>query len=103
MNALRLVLAGGTYVPAAMIAERKASAPARGVPPGTPKSIAGLTPRQNDVLRLLIAGKPNKVICRELDLAEGTVKSHVAAILKALNASNRVEVVIAAGKLGVTP
>jgi len=104
VNALRLVLAGGTYVPTAMIAERPAVAPARERPPaGTPKSVPGLTPRQNEVLRLLIAGKPNKVICRELDLAEGTVKSHVAAILRALDASNRVEVVIAAGKLGITP
>ena len=62
----------------------------------------GLTPRQSDVLNLLLAGKSNKVICRELDLAEGTVKIHVAAVLRALNAANRLEAVVAAQRLGIT-
>jgi DNA-binding NarL/FixJ family response regulator len=60
-----------------------------------------LTPRQAEVLELVLAGKSNKVICRELGLAEGTVKNHVAAVLKALDASNRVEALIAAAKLGI--
>jgi DNA-binding NarL/FixJ family response regulator len=41
------------------------------------------------------------LICRGLDLAEGTVKIHVTAILKALNVSNRTQAVIAVGKLGL--
>ena len=100
LNALRLVLSGGTYVPPAAIAPSRPAPPAA-APPAEPRSVPGLTPRQNDVLRLLLAGKPNKVICRDLNLAEGTVKSHVAAIFKTLNATNRVEAVIAAGKLGI--
>ena len=44
----------------------------------------GMTGRQSEVLALLIQGKPNKLICRELGLAEGTVKIHVTAILRAL-------------------
>ena len=44
-------------------------------------------------------GKCNKLICRELDVAEGTVKIHVTAILKALNVTNRTQAVIAVGKL----
>jgi DNA-binding NarL/FixJ family response regulator len=52
------------------------------------------------VLALLVQGKPNKLICRELDLSEGTVKVHVTAILKALDVSNRTQPVINVGQLG---
>ena len=61
----------------------------------------GLTARQADVLALVVQGKSNKLICRELDLAEGTVKIHMTAILKALNVINRTQAVIAVGKLGL--
>ena len=60
-----------------------------------------LTPRQLDVLRLMGQGKPNKIIARELDLSEGTVKLHVTAILKALNVINRTGAVIAGRNLGL--
>ena len=46
-------------------------------------------------------GEPNKVICRELDLAESTVKNQVTAILKALNVTNRTQAVLAVEKLGL--
>jgi DNA-binding NarL/FixJ family response regulator len=101
LNALRLVLSGGTYVPReALGAPRAAPVPAAGNA-GDAAGKLGITPRQAEVLALILAGKPNKAICRELNLAEGTVKSHVAAVLKALNASNRVEAVIAASRLGL--
>jgi DNA-binding NarL/FixJ family response regulator len=61
----------------------------------------GLTARQTEVLALAVQGKSNKLICRELDLAEGTVKIHMTAILKALNVINRTQAVIAVGKLGL--
>ena len=51
----------------------------------------GSRQRQTDVLRLLVEGKPNKVICRDLRLSEGTVKVHVSAILKALNVHSRTQ------------
>jgi len=103
LHALRLVLSGGTYVPReAMAAARRPAAPQPAMrAPDEALSRLGITPRQADVLALMLAGKPNKVICRELNLAEGTVKTHIAAILKALNASNRVEAVIAASRLGL--
>ena len=53
------------------------------------------------MLALILQGKPNKVICRELGLAEGTVKIHVAAILRALNVSTRTQAVIEASRLGL--
>jgi DNA-binding NarL/FixJ family response regulator len=104
LQALRLVLSGGVYLPSVALAMREASSgePLR-VAEGartTPREL-GLTARQAQVLALILQGKPNKVICRELGLAEGTVKIHVAAILRALNVSTRTQAVIEASRLGL--
>jgi DNA-binding NarL/FixJ family response regulator len=61
----------------------------------------GLTPRQADVLKLLVQGKPNKVICRDLRLSEGTVKVHVSAILKALRVNSRTQAVAELARRGI--
>ncbi|MDO4904445.1 MAG: response regulator transcription factor [Lautropia sp.] len=61
----------------------------------------GLTERQRGVLRLMILGLPNKAICRELHLAEGTVKVHVSAVLRALGVASRAQVVVAALRAGI--
>ena len=60
----------------------------------------GLTQRQLEVLAHMMQGKSNKMICRSLRVTEATVKTHVTAILKALNVSSRFEAVIAVGQLG---
>jgi DNA-binding NarL/FixJ family response regulator len=65
-------------------------------------AIRFLTPRQREVLTLLAQGKSNKEIAGDLHLAEGTVKLHVTAILKALNVNNRTRAVVAASQLGLT-
>jgi DNA-binding CsgD family transcriptional regulator len=65
-------------------------------------SKVGLTDRQLDVLGLMLQGKSNKAICRDLNLAEPTVKNHVTAILRALKVTNRTEAVIAARDMGCT-
>src|SRR5262245_57973046 len=62
----------------------------------------GLTARQTDVLKLLVQGKPNKLICRDLKLSEGTVKVHVSAILKALHVRSRTEAVTALAQRGIS-
>ena len=54
-----------------------------------------LTRRQTEVLGLIMEGKSNKAIGRALGLSEPTVKHHVTAVLKALQATSRTEVVIA--------
>jgi DNA-binding NarL/FixJ family response regulator len=72
---------------------------ASGVPP-TARSL-GLTQRQMDVLGLMLQGKPNKLICRELKLAEGTVKCHVSAILRALEVGSRTQAALKAARLGL--
>jgi DNA-binding NarL/FixJ family response regulator len=61
-----------------------------------------LTPRQREVLAVMMQGKSNKAICRALNLAEPTVKNHVTAILKALNVTNRTEAVIKVSQASVT-
>ncbi len=94
LGALRGVLGGGMFVPEApALTGEEASRPE--------SEQVGLTTRQRQVLALLTEGKPNKVIARALDLTEGTVKIHMAAIFRALGVSNRTEAVIAARRLGL--
>jgi len=63
--------------------------------------VPGLTARQGDVLRLIAQGKPNKVICRDLRLSEGTVKVHVSAVLRALNVASRTQAVAELARRGI--
>lgn len=109
VSALRLVLAGGIYVPPEVVgrgAPPPVDAPpmmitqsSRGAQQTT--STLGLTDRQSEVLGLLVQGKTNKAICRDLNLAEATVKVHVRAILRALNVATRTQAVIAANRMGI--
>lgn len=111
LEALRLVLVGGMYVPpealrAAVGGNGSGHATAPTADPNGPLvhrnlDQLGLTPRQRDVLVLLMQGMPNKTICRELALAEGTVKTHTAAIYRALGVTNRTQAVYAMNRLGV--
>ncbi|HMN20150.1 MAG TPA: response regulator transcription factor [Ottowia sp.] len=105
VSAVRLVLAGGVYVPPMLLAgvgEARAAVP-EGAPPHSEQELDSLrdllTERQIDVLRLLSQGQPNKVIGRSLGISEGTVKIHLAAIFRALNARNRTEAVMTARAL----
>jgi DNA-binding NarL/FixJ family response regulator len=61
----------------------------------------GLSPRQVDVLRLLVEGRSNKLIMRELDLSESTVKTHLQAIFRRLGVNTRTQAVVAAARLGL--
>ncbi len=100
-SALRLVLAGGVYVPPSVLygdpaAEVKvAGAKDFAAVPTFPR----LTPRQREVLELLAQGQSNKRISRALGMAEGTVRIHVTAILKAFGVANRTEAAIAVERL----
>ena len=106
LGALRLVFSGGVYIPPEIFAPSRRSvgrsAPAARRAAGLARGAQGLglTARQVDVLNLMRQGKSNKAICRELKLAEATVKNHVTAILKALKVTNRTEAVVRAGTLG---
>jgi len=99
LSALKLVLSGGVYLPPALLEQGGGS---DNGPMTNEHSVSFLTPRQREVLALLGQGKSNKEIARVLQLAEGTVKLHVTAILKALNVNNRTRAVVAASQLGLT-
>ena len=59
----------------------------------------GLTPRQSDVLALLLKGLPNKLIARELNVSVDTVKDHVAAVLRALGVNSRTQAVLVISRM----
>ncbi|MDO5103483.1 MAG: response regulator transcription factor [Lautropia sp.] len=77
------------------------------MPPAQPRRIyqdgrhLGLTERQRCVLKLMMMGLPNKAIGRKLKLAEGTVKVHVSAVLRALGVKSRAQVTLAALSCGI--
>jgi len=100
VSALQLVFAGGIYVPPEILQRPQRAPMSASVSAPMSPSELGLTERQIEVLALMMQGKSNKAVCRELDLAEATVKNHVTAILRALKATNRTEAVIAVGELG---
>lgn len=107
--AVRLVLDGGRYLPPELL---DAAPGAVAAPPALaveatagaadardPTADLGLSPRQLDVLRCVARGASNKVICRELGLAERTVKAHLSAVFRALNVSSRTQAAIVAARL----
>lgn len=63
--------------------------------------IVSLSAREKEVLRWVARGNPNKEIGTRLNISERTVKFHVSAILRKLNASNRAEAVQKALKAGI--
>jgi DNA-binding NarL/FixJ family response regulator len=96
LDAVRTVLAGGEHV-------TRDIAPTRtSVIDGVSVDVLGLTQRQSEVMLLLAQGKPNKLICRDLCLSEGTVKVHVSAILKALNVHSRSQVIVELARRGIS-
>lgn len=58
------------------------------------RSEAGLTEQEQRILELVASGKSNKLVARELNIAEGTVKVHVKHLLRKLNLRSRLEVVV---------
>lgn len=121
-EALRTVLSGGIYIPAMAVTSeapqqtfnvgtrsRDAGAPT-GVAPSFSGAFPGatsahglkLTPRQGEVLGLLLQGQSNKLIARSMNLSVETVKDHVAAVLRALNVSSRTQAVLAVSRMSST-
>ena len=104
LNALRLVMSGGVYFPAEAIAvaadltDRAGSGSDKREFSLTERQrhkteSLGLSKRETEVLELLVAGHANKVIGQQLDIAECTVKAHITAILRALNAGSRTQAI----------
>lgn len=96
LGALRRVLAGGVYVPPALL-----DTPEGAPPPPLSNRYPALSYRQIQVLRELAKGQSNKQIGDALDVTEGTVKLHMAAIFRILKVNNRTEAVLVAQKMGL--
>ena len=110
VDALRLVMAGGIYVPAMHLGSSQgpsSRAASSAIPAAETATYQvapsfeelGLTPRQADVLTQLLQGKPNKEIARRLGLSVETVKDHVQAVLRALGVSSRTQAVLAVSQM----
>lgn len=63
---------------------------------GEKTTLAGLTPRELEILCHISEGKSNKVIAKELGISDGTVKLHVKSILRKLQVSSRVDAAVIA-------
>ena len=87
LSALRLMLAGGVYVPPFLVAAEEEP--------------TLLSPRQREVAALMVKGLTNQEIGEVLGIGGGTVKSHVAAILRLLEVANRTEAVLALVERGL--
>ena len=100
-DAIRFVLNGGVYIPVKLLAQaqRNGLLTARETK-AAPQVPVHLTERQTEVLMLLAKGAPIKRICKELNLSEGTVKTHVTAIYRAFGANNRTEALLQARRHG---
>jgi DNA-binding NarL/FixJ family response regulator len=106
LSALRMVLEGGIYLPPQLLQQAVGS-----IDQGESlmnrrtqrASKFGLTSRQLEVLQYLAGGLANKEISQKMNLAEGTVKIHTAAVYQALHVNSRLEAVSAARRLGFLP
>jgi DNA-binding NarL/FixJ family response regulator len=121
-EALRMVMAGAMYVPPSMLGlpfgraitggdtvpgvmHPSGDEPLRSFAQPEPHQRVpsieevGLTPRQSEVLALLLQGMPNKLIARQLNLSVETVKDHVAAVLRALGVNTRTQAVLAVSQM----
>jgi DNA-binding NarL/FixJ family response regulator len=104
-SALRVVLDGGIFLPPGIY--RSIAPPALQGPDVDELQDAlvtslGLSPRQVAVLRLLILGRSTKLISRQLEVAESTVKSHLAGLFRKLDVNSRTQAIIAAARIGLT-
>jgi len=98
LSAIHLVFSGGIYLPMAIFDEDKIC--------NKPDKVVNqngeiLTKRQRDVLVLVAQGKTNKSIALLLNMAENTVRVHVAAIMKFFDANNRTEATYVAKQQGL--
>jgi DNA-binding NarL/FixJ family response regulator len=103
LAALTQVLGGRIFLPAEATTHAPAAGPAGHDAKGgaTQARLTGLTPRQVDVYRAAARGLPNKLIARELGIAEATVKTHLTAVYGVLGVRNRTEAAIQASRDGV--
>ena len=89
-SAITLILSGEDFISPSVM-----SKPARCEKKSSQSdTLSELTPKQNEVLKLMSLGYQNKIIASKLNCTEGTIKLHVSAILQRLQVKNRTEAVM---------
>lgn len=103
-EAFKTVLGNGIYIPESVLSGAPSAPASRRSVPASSRSLGdlGLTERQMQVFRLVMQGKSNKAIARDLCIAESTIKQHVKPILKTLNVTSRVGAILEVAKLGIS-
>ena len=102
LAAIRVIAAGESLL-APTVTRRVIGEFIRHPAPGAARSLAGVTGREREVLRLIGAGLSNTEIAQRLQLTVATVKSHVGRLLMKLQARDRAQLVIAAYEAGLAP
>jgi DNA-binding NarL/FixJ family response regulator len=100
LAAVRSVQAGLVVLDPALALELAAGEPVR-VTQAADGPLEELTPREREVLQLLVEGLPNKTIARRLGISDHTVKFHVGSVLSKLGAASRTEAVRLAARRGL--
>ncbi|MFC7550453.1 response regulator [Plantactinospora sp. GCM10030261] len=102
VQAVRVVAAGDALLAPAVTRRLIAEFAARPTPDRPrPVSLAGLTDRETEVLRLIARGRSNTEIAADLVVAEQTVKTHVSRILAKLHLRDRAQAVVVAYESGL--
>jgi DNA-binding NarL/FixJ family response regulator len=92
--AIRSVYKGYTHLGPGLVEKLMAKAPTSAQPPAVPPAWTELTPREQEVLRLIANGASNREIAQALYISEGTVKNHVTNLLSRLNLRDRTQAAI---------
>jgi len=89
VQSLSLICSGERVFPSHLVVRRKTP-----VDTEPPSGYRRLTTREREVLALVVEGRPNKVIARELGMAEATVKVHLKSLMRKLNVANRTQAAV---------
>lgn len=95
VDAIRLMAGGGSYLPIEMLTQEPEPEPAAQGP--------ALTPREREVLELVLVGTPNKLIAYRLGISEPTVKLHLRGLFRKFAVANRTQLVAQAMAAGHAP
>ncbi len=102
VNAIRIVLEGGTYIPPAA-AQRLGFSLSEFTSSelDSTKERPDFTPKQQEVFEQLLKGMPNRIIAKRLGMAEGTVKTHLHKIYQILNVNSRAKAILKSQQLQI--
>lgn len=96
LSVVRTVAAGGSYVSPSLAGRLLLAMKSKGAETSAKSPLETLTEREEDILRLVAAGKSNKEVGRDLGLQEKTVKHYMTSILQKLQVRNRTEAALLA-------